>query len=144
MTVEAERRAGRRAKRRPVRGHVLVTTLRNTAMPLIRYRIGDLAVRQEAPCGCGRGLPVFERLAGHANDLLVTAGGGDGPRAPEVRRRVAEVLDELVELPGATRVERVDEIPFSAAGKLHHVVSEASRATGAGRSPLVDRTAVSG
>jgi phenylacetate-coenzyme A ligase PaaK-like adenylate-forming protein len=57
-------------------GDVVVTCLHNTATPLIRYRLGD---RAEAPdgraCACGRGLPVFGRVAGRANDFLRTAEG---------------------------------------------------------------------
>jgi phenylacetate-CoA ligase len=48
-----------------------VTSLRNTAMPLIRYAIGDLAVvPEEGGCPCGRGLPVFGRVIGRSNDFL--------------------------------------------------------------------------
>jgi hypothetical protein len=50
----------------------------------------------------------------------------DGPEAADVRRRVAETLDNLVRIEGATRVERVETIPLSAAGKLRHVMSEAT------------------
>lgn len=45
-------------------GHVLVTGLRNYAMPLIRYDTGDLAEVVEGPCACGRTLPSFGELAG--------------------------------------------------------------------------------
>ena len=41
-------------------GRVLLTTLHNFAMPLIRYEIGDYAQVGE-PCACGRGLPVLTR-----------------------------------------------------------------------------------
>jgi phenylacetate-CoA ligase len=60
-------------------GHVLVTTLRNRAMPLIRYRLGDLAVWDAGKCPCGRGLPVLKRLAGRASDALATASGRQIP-----------------------------------------------------------------
>lgn len=57
-------------------GDVLLTTLHNTATPLIRYRVGDRAVAPpDAPCACGRGLPVFGRVVGRHNDRLVTAAG---------------------------------------------------------------------
>lgn len=45
-------------------GHVLVTGLRNLAMPLIRYDTGDLAVAVAGPCPCGRSLPAIGELAG--------------------------------------------------------------------------------
>ena len=44
-------------------GRVVVTTLHNFAMPLVRYDIGDYAEPGEA-CECGRGLPVLRRIIG--------------------------------------------------------------------------------
>lgn len=51
------------------RGRVVLTTLTNFAMPLIRYEIGDYAVAG-APCPCGRGLPVIERVLGRTRNLV--------------------------------------------------------------------------
>jgi phenylacetate-CoA ligase len=45
-------------------GHLLVTGLRNHAMPLFRYDTGDLAEAVEGPCACGRTLPAFGEIAG--------------------------------------------------------------------------------
>ena len=56
-------------------GAVLVTDLLNGAMPLIRYRIGDLAAWADGACPCGRGLPRLERVAGRVTDFLVGADG---------------------------------------------------------------------
>jgi phenylacetate-CoA ligase len=56
-------------------GRVVVTTLHNFAMPLIRYELGDYAKVGE-PCPCGRGLPVLQSIAGRVNNMLVTADGG--------------------------------------------------------------------
>jgi phenylacetate-CoA ligase len=57
-------------------GDVLITSLHNTATPLIRYRIGDRAVAAaDTPCACGRGLPVFGRVVGRTHDFLRTALG---------------------------------------------------------------------
>src|SRR5205085_4074529 len=47
----------------------------NYAMPLIRYRIGDLGSWAAGACPCGRGLPRLERVAGRVTDFLV---GTDG------------------------------------------------------------------
>ncbi len=55
-------------------GRVVVTSLHNFAMPLIRYDIGDFA-ELGAPCSCGRGLPVLERIHGRVRNTLVTADG---------------------------------------------------------------------
>jgi phenylacetate-CoA ligase len=56
-------------------GELLVTDLRNYAMPFIRYRIGDVAVAREGSCACGRGLPLLERVVGRSSDLIVTPDG---------------------------------------------------------------------
>jgi len=50
-------------------GEVVLTTLHNFAMPLIRYAIGDYA-QVGPPCACGRGLPVLRRIHGRARNLL--------------------------------------------------------------------------
>ena len=50
-------------------GRVVVTTLQNFAMPLIRYDIGDRAEVGQ-PCPCGRGLPVLARIMGREQNLV--------------------------------------------------------------------------
>lgn len=56
-------------------GRIVVTSLHNYAMPLIRYEIGDLAVAGEA-CPCGRGLPVVTRILGRVRNMLTLPSGG--------------------------------------------------------------------
>jgi phenylacetate-CoA ligase len=55
-------------------GRIVVSTLHNFAMPLIRYEIGDLA-EVGAPCSCGRGLPVMTRILGRQRNMLRLANG---------------------------------------------------------------------
>ncbi|MCC7484364.1 MAG: phenylacetate--CoA ligase family protein [Burkholderiales bacterium] len=55
-------------------GRVVVTTLHNFAMPLIRYDIGDYA-EAGAPCPCGRGLPVISRILGRERNMALTPEG---------------------------------------------------------------------
>lgn len=50
-------------------GRVVVTTLHNFAMPLVRYEIGDHA-EVGKPCPCGRGLPVLARIHGRSRNML--------------------------------------------------------------------------
>jgi phenylacetate-CoA ligase len=57
-------------------GWVVLTTLLNHAMPLLRYRIGDMAAA--APpgrCACGRQMPVVGGIAGRQDDVVVTRDG---------------------------------------------------------------------
>jgi len=55
-------------------GSVVVTSLHNYAMPLLRYELGDLA-QAGPPCPCGRGLPVLREIVGRQRDLLVLPSG---------------------------------------------------------------------
>ncbi len=62
---------------RPLRqgtGRVVMTSLCNSAMPLIRYEMGDLA-SWGGRCPCGRGLPVLKSLEGRADDMVVLPSG---------------------------------------------------------------------
>jgi phenylacetate-CoA ligase len=51
-------------------GRVVVTTLENHVMPLVRYEIGDYAVASTDRCGCGRTLPTIERVIGRGINLF--------------------------------------------------------------------------
>jgi phenylacetate-CoA ligase len=46
------------------RGHLVVTSLTNVAMPIVRYDTGDLAEAVAGECPCGRTLPTFGRIHG--------------------------------------------------------------------------------
>jgi phenylacetate-CoA ligase len=56
-------------------GEVVVTDLLCRSMPLIRYKNQDVAVLAEAPCSCGRGLPMLASVEGRVLDMIV---GPDG------------------------------------------------------------------
>ncbi len=56
-------------------GRVLVTTLRNRLMPLIRYEIGDYANAAEGACRCGRTLPLIGAIGGRDINLFVDRAG---------------------------------------------------------------------
>jgi phenylacetate-CoA ligase len=56
-------------------GAVVVTDLVNRAMPIIRYKVGDVAVASYHTCPCGRGLPLIERLEGRESDYVTTETG---------------------------------------------------------------------
>lgn len=56
-------------------GDIIVTGLNNYAMPLIRYRIGDVGAPIEEQCSCGRGLPLMKEMVGRSDDFLVLPSG---------------------------------------------------------------------
>jgi len=56
------------------RGEIVITTLTNEAMPLIRYRTGNFSRLTETPCKCGCTLPRLERIEGRNNNVDTLTG----------------------------------------------------------------------
>ena len=56
-------------------GNLLITDLTNMAMPLIRYRNGDVVTLTDRRCECGRGLPMIEKVQGRDADYVVAPSG---------------------------------------------------------------------
>jgi phenylacetate-CoA ligase len=56
-------------------GTMICTGLNNLAMPLIRYRVGDVAVAREGACACGCAFPLIERIEGRIEDYVRTPDG---------------------------------------------------------------------
>jgi phenylacetate-CoA ligase len=56
------------------RGELVVTTINKWALPLIRYRIGDLTIKDSEPCECGRTHPRIMRIMGRTDDMLIIRG----------------------------------------------------------------------
>lgn len=56
-------------------GEVVVTHLATHDFPFIRYRTGDVAVLDDAPCRCGRGLPMLREIQGRTTDFVVAVDG---------------------------------------------------------------------
>jgi phenylacetate-CoA ligase len=54
---------------------VVATPFHNLAMPLLRYRTGDMAVPIDDPCGCGRTLPRMRIVGGRSRSYAVLADG---------------------------------------------------------------------
>ena len=57
-------------------GPILITYLRNYAMPFIRYDTGDLGVfMPDGECACGRQTRRLARVIGRQSDIITTAAG---------------------------------------------------------------------
>jgi phenylacetate-CoA ligase len=56
-------------------GEVVVTTLAHVYQPLIRFRLGDMAMWDDEPCSCGRQMPVIKEVMGRIEDVVM---GPDG------------------------------------------------------------------
>ncbi len=56
-------------------GYLVGTSLHNTAMPMIRYRTGDLSRIEEGTCACGRTSRRIAAVTTKAEDIVVTLDG---------------------------------------------------------------------
>lgn len=54
-------------------GEAVVTTFKNNAMPLIRYRVGDRLTLRDERCDCGVGLPLMDFGVGKLAPLISTS-----------------------------------------------------------------------
>jgi phenylacetate-CoA ligase len=56
-------------------GELVITTLTKEALPLIRYRTGDIVSITHEPCAtCGRTSPRISKIRGRTDDMLIIRG----------------------------------------------------------------------
>jgi phenylacetate-CoA ligase len=110
------------------RGELVVTTLDKEALPLIRWRTGDITYMETEKCGCGRSHPRIMRILGRSDDMLIVRGVNVFPsqiehvlmQIPEVGEhymilldRREDGLDEMtiqVELSESVSVDKTSDI----------------------------------
>jgi phenylacetate-coenzyme A ligase PaaK-like adenylate-forming protein len=56
------------------RGELVFSTPTREALPLLRYRTGDIAALRRGRCACGRTLVKMSRITGRRDDMLVVRG----------------------------------------------------------------------
>src|SRR5262245_35201980 len=74
-------------------GELVLTTLSKRALPMIRYRTGDITTLNDAPCACGRTTARIARIKGRADDMLIVKGVNLYPSEVE---STLLAIDELV------------------------------------------------
>lgn len=57
------------------KGAIVVTSLINKSMPIIRYKLEDVGVPCAKKCECGRELPLMKEVSGRVADFLVRKDG---------------------------------------------------------------------
>ncbi len=55
-------------------GELVFTTVTKEALPLLRYRTGDIAALRHGTCPCGRTLVKMSKITGRRDDMLVIRG----------------------------------------------------------------------
>jgi phenylacetate-CoA ligase len=78
-------------------GELVITSMSREAMPLIRYRTGDITSLNPEKCKCGRTLVRMRRVRGRADDMLIIRGVNVFPSQVEsVLLRSAEVAPHYI------------------------------------------------
>jgi len=81
-------------------GEIVVTSLFNYTMPLIRYNIGDIGTFTDKKCACGRGLPLIKSLEGRTDDFLIL------PSGKKISPRTINVIEDVA---GVSRYQTIQE-----------------------------------
>jgi phenylacetate-CoA ligase len=90
------------------RGELVVTPLVKEAMPLVRYRTGDITMLLPDECPCGRAQKIA-RITGRSDDMLVIRGINVFPSQIEhVLLRIPEVGNQFMVY--VDRVNHLDEM----------------------------------
>jgi phenylacetate-CoA ligase len=98
-------------------GEIVITTLGVEAMPLLRYRTGDMAIAHTTPCACGRQTLRLGPLSGRKQQLIKLKGTTIYPPAVfDMLNEMASIRDYVVE--ASTSQLGTDEL------KLHLLVSD--------------------
>src|ERR1700751_1602287 len=98
-------------------GELVFTTLTKEALPLLRYRTGDLASLTREPCACGRTFARMSRVLGRTDDMLIIRGVNVFPS--EIERALLAIPELephyqlVVERPG-----RLDELTVQVEGAV--------------------------
>jgi phenylacetate-CoA ligase len=102
------------------RGELVITPLVKEAMPLLRYRTGDITMLMEDGCLCRRGAKIA-RLMGRSDDMLVIRGINVFPsqiehvllKIPDVGNQFMVYIDRINHLDEMTVEVEINRNSFS-------------------------------
>lgn len=100
------------------RGELVLTTLKKSARPMVRFRTGDIVSFTAEPCGCGRTSIRLQGVHGRLDDMLIIKGANLFPSDVEaIARRDHDLTGEYRLI-----IERENH--------LDHLTVELERSTG--------------
>ncbi|MEF8800811.1 MAG: phenylacetate--CoA ligase PaaK [Halolamina sp.] len=87
-------------------GELVLTTLTKQALPVLRYRTGDMTSLTYEECDCGRTTVRMDNVTGRTDDLLIVRGANVYPS------QIEEVMVEMAEVAPHYRIDlrREDEL----------------------------------
>lgn len=117
----------------PDTGELVITDLFNYGMPFLRYVNGDMATAAKGICGCGRGLPLLDRVDGRVLDALRTPDGHmlPGEFFPHMLKDVPGLLRFQVVQETLQRLElSIVRAPSFDASSLDYIRNQVARVMG--------------
>jgi phenylacetate-CoA ligase len=103
-------------------GEVVVTALTREALPVVRFRTGDLSrIVSRRPCACGRTHLRLARISGRLDDMLIVSGVNFFP---------AQVEQSLLKVPGVLPNYQMTIEDHHGIKRLHVTVEAAAGVTG--------------
>jgi phenylacetate-CoA ligase len=118
------------------RGELVLTTLCKEALPLIRYRTGDITTFMDGECACGRTARRITKFFGRADDMLIIRGINVFPsqiehvlmEMPEVGEYFQVVLERVNHLDEITvKVEMSDRAFSGELGDLKKITGKVAK-----------------
>ena len=91
-------------------GELALTCVTKEALPLLRYRTGDLTRLTREPCGCGRATARMSKPLGRTDDMLIIRGVNVFPSQIESALLQIEGLEPHYELHLERGDSRMDEL----------------------------------
>jgi phenylacetate-CoA ligase len=91
------------------RGELVLTTLKKSARPMIRFRTGDIVSFTDEPCNCGRTSIRMEGVHGRLDDMLIIKGVNIFPSDVEAIARKDQNLTGEYRLV-VERIDRLDQL----------------------------------
>ena len=103
-------------------GEVVVTALTREALPVVRFRTGDLSrIVSRQPCACGRTHLRLARISGRLDDMLIVSGVNFFP---------AQVEQSLLKVPGVLPNYQLTIEDHHGIKRLHVTVEAEAGVTG--------------
>lgn len=103
-------------------GELVVTTLEREALPVIRYRTGDICSLTVEPCDCGRTFARISRPIARADDTIIVRGIAIQPQA--VGDAVQSVLGVVTDHQVAVGERHFDDVEVRIAAPVQQAGSE--------------------
>jgi phenylacetate-CoA ligase len=115
-------------------GELVFTTLTKEALPMLRYRTGDISSLDVTVCGCGRATARLARVRGRIDDMLIIRGVNLYPSEvervllgmPEVAPHYQLIVDRPASMDELTVVCEARLVSDALEHRIQHALREAT------------------